>query len=190
MRLRRHLLPTLLPALLLACGEGRAGDARPLVDGVHAPLVLTERALLEKPPSYTANRFLAGWWPGGRRGGSRSQLNAGDRVVLEAVFLDGRERRLNARLKIIAAAPQASFGVRVAGVELPPLPLRSHAEMPLPGGLPLGRLPIELDLRGARVDVEAVGFGHAWPAGEVELTPAAILQGGYSAIDFPRRLRQ
>ena len=178
----------LLPALILACGgELSPEDATPLVDELHRPLVLTESALLEMPPAYSGNRFLSGWWPI-RRGRSLRQANAGDRVVLEAVFLDGRERRLSTRLKIVEAEPDATFGVRVAGIELPPQPLVPDLEIPLPGGLPLGRLPIELDLRGARVLVAAAGFGHAWQAGEIELASDLIVQGGYSAIDFPRRL--
>ncbi len=188
MRPGRHRL-LLLPALVLACGrEAPPGDATPLVDGRNAPLVLTESALLDKAPAYSGNRFLSGWWPG-RRDGSSGEVNVGDRVVLEAVFLDDRERRLATRLEILEAGPGATFGVRIAGVELPPQPLVPDAEVPLPGGLPLGRLPIELDLRGARVAIRAAGFGHAWQAGAVDLTEAAIVQGGYSAIDFPRRLR-
>ena len=188
--MRRGRLQLLLPALALACGPATpVEEATPLLDGLHAPLVLTESAFLEMPPSDTPNRFLGGWWPD-RRGSSLRQTNAGDRVVLEAVFLDGRERRLATRLKVREAEPGATFGVRVAGVELPPQPLVADAEVPLPGGLPLGRLPIELDLRGARVIVDTASFGHAWRPGEVRLSPAEILQGGYSAVDFPRRLER
>ena len=186
MRPRRYRL-LVLSALLLACGRDRPGDTTPLVDSLHAPLVLTESALLEKPPSYSGNRFLSGWWPGRRRR-SRSQLNAGDRVVMEAVFLDGRERRLATRLRIFEAEPGATFGAWIAGIDLPMQPLTPDAEVPLPGDLPLGRLPIELDLRGARVEIQDAGFGHAWHAGEVELEQETIVQGGYSAIDFPRHL--
>ena len=186
--MRRGRLQLLLPALLLACGpEAPDEEATPLVDGLHAPLVLTESAVLEMPPADSPNRFVSGWWPD-RRGTSLRQTNAGDRVVLEAVSLDGRERRLVTRLRILGADPGATFGVRVADVELPPQRLVPDVEVPLPGGLPLGRLPIELDLRGARVIVEAAGFGHAWRPGEVRLSPTEIVQGGYSAIDFPRRL--
>jgi hypothetical protein len=177
-------------ALVSACErQTPADETTPLVDGLHAPLVLTESALLEKPPAYSGNRFLSGWWPG-RRSQSPDQLNVGDRVVLEAVFLDGRERRLATQLEIIEAEPGAMFGVRVAGIDLPPQPLVPDLEVPLPGGLPLGRLPIEFDLRGARIEIQAAGFGHAWQAGEVDLAEQAIVQGGYSAIDFPRRLEE
>ena len=185
--MRRSFRLLLLPALLLACGRETSDEATPLVDGVHAPLVLTEQALLDKPPAYSGNRFLAGWWPGGR-GRDPSQLNVADRVVLEAVFLDGRQRRLATRMDLRQAQPGATFGVRVGGVELPSQPLVRDAEVPLPGSLPLGRLPIELDLGGARVEMHAAGFGHAWPPGKLELSAATIVQGGYSAIDFPRRL--
>ena len=192
MRSRRHRLPLarllLASGLALGCVQGAPpDDAKPLVDGLHAPQVLTESALLEMPPSFSGNRYLSGWWPS-RYEGSPSQVNVGDRVVLEAVFLDGRERRLATRLAILEAEPGATFGVRIGGIELPPQPLTPDAEVPLPGGLPLGRLPIELDLRGARVDIQAAGFGHAWQAGEVELAAETIIQGGYSAIDFARRL--
>lgn len=184
-RSRLLLLPALLAA---ACGlQGPPDDAEPLLDERFAPLVLSESAQLEPPPAYSGNRFLSGWWPW-RRGGAIWQVNVADRAVLEAVFLDGRERRLITRLEVGEAAPGATFGVRVAGVDLPPQPLVPDAEVELPGGLPLGRLPIELDLRGARVAVLAAGFGHAWQAGEVELAAERILQGGYSAIDFPRRM--
>ena len=161
----------------------------PLVDGRHAPLILTESAQLEPPPAYSGNRFLTGWWPW-RRGGAIWQANVSDRAVLEAVFLDGRERRLVTRLEIGEAEPGATFGVRVAGIDLPPQPLVRDAEVELPGGLPLGRLPIELDLRGAHVMILAAGFNHAWKAGEIDLADDLIVQGGYSAIDFPRRLAE
>jgi hypothetical protein len=178
----------LLAASLCACGRASPlGESRPLVDGIHQPLILTESAQLAMPPDYSGNRFVSGWWPE-RRGGSLRQISVSDRPMLEAVFLDGRERRLNTRLEIVEAAPDAMVGVRVAGVELPPLPLVKDLEVPLPGRLPPGRLPIELALGGARVVIRAVGFGHAWPPGEVDLEPGAILQAGYSAIDFPRRL--
>jgi hypothetical protein len=186
---RRHRL-LLAFALALACGrETPPGDVVPLVDDLHAPLVLTESARLEKPPSDSGNRFLRGWWPGSRSA-APSQVSVGHRVVMEAVFLDGRERRLSTDLQILEATPGATFGVQVAGRELPPQPLVPDAEVPLPGGLPLGRLPIELDLRGARVEVHAAGFGHAWPTGELDLAAEAIVQSGYSAIDFPRRLAE
>lgn len=186
-RSRLLLVPALLAA---ACAPAPApDDAVPLVDGRHAPLILTESAQLETPAAYSGNRFLSGWWPW-RRGGAIWQVNVSDRAVLEAVFLDGRERRLVTRLEIGEAEPGATFGVRVAGVDLPPQPLVRDAEVALPGGLPLGRLPIELDLRGARVMILAAGFGHAWPAGEVELAGEVVVQGGYSAIDFPRRLAE
>ena len=188
--MRRGRLPLMLPALLLACGPAApTEEATPLVDGLHAPLVLTESAFLEMPPSDSPNRFVSGWWPD-RRSTSLRQTNAVDRVVLEAVFLDGRERRLATRLRILESEPEATFGVRVAGVELPPRQLVPDLEVPLPGGLPLGRLPIELDLRGARVIVDTASLGHAWRPGEVRLSPAEILQGGYSAVDFPRRLER
>lgn len=178
----------LLAALLPACGrELPPGEATPLVDGVHAPLVLTERALLAMPPDVSANRFVSGWWPG-RRDAPARQINTGERAVLEAVFLDGRERRLNTRMDVLEAAEGAAIGVRVAGIELPPVPLVRDLEVPLPADLPLGRLPIELHLGDSKVAVFAAGFGHAWPAGEVEATPESIVQGGFSAIDFPRRL--
>ena len=183
----RHRL-LLLSTLFLACGPGtEPDDLTPLVDGLHAPLILTESARLEMPPAYSGNRFVSGWWPW-RRNRSLWQINVGDRQVLEAVFLDGRERRLSMRLEITGAEPGSSFGARVAGVDLPPQPLVPNAEIPLPGDLPLGRLPIELDFRGARVAVQTAGFGHAWRPGEVELADDTIVQSGYSAIDFPRRL--
>lgn len=188
MRLASRQLP-LWATLLVACAPPAPPVAVPLVDGLHAPLILTESALLEMPPAYSGNRFLRGWWPDRRRG-ALWQANAADRVVVEGVFLDGRERRLATQLAILEATPGATFSARVAGVALPPQPLVPNAEIPLPGGLPLGRLPIEIDLRGARVTVGAAGFGHAWPAGEVEVTETAILQGGYSAVDFPRRLNR
>lgn len=185
--LRRFSRLLLFPTLLVACGGGPDGEPTPLVDGQHAPLVLTEQVLLDKPPAYSGNRFLAGWWPGSRSH-DPSQVNVGDRVVLEAVFLDERERRLSTRMEIRRGEPGATFGVRVAGVELPPQALVRDAEIPLPSGLALGRLPIELDLRGAQIEVQAAGFGHAWPPGEVELDAAVISQGGVSVVDFPRRL--
>ncbi len=49
--------------LLAAAGCGREPRARLLLDGNHAPDVLTEQRRLAYPPSLGGNRFLNGWWP-------------------------------------------------------------------------------------------------------------------------------
>ena len=38
-------------------------SARLLLDGDHAPDVLTEQRRIAHPPSLGGNRFLNGWWP-------------------------------------------------------------------------------------------------------------------------------
>ena len=53
----------LAECLLAAAGCGREPQARLLLDGNHAPDVLTEQRRIAYPPSLGGNRFLNGWWP-------------------------------------------------------------------------------------------------------------------------------
>ncbi len=188
----RRGLTRLLPCsllLLTACGPPptAGGGARPLVDHLHAPELLTEGAMIEVPPASGANRFVRGW-QGMYRRGRTWMVPSGASSVIETVFLDERERRLSLLVHIWEAVEGATVGARVAGIDLEPVPVTTPIELPLPGDLPLGRQPIELDFGSTGLIVEAAGFTHAWREGAVRFEPRAIVQQGYSAVDLVRRL--
>ncbi len=184
----RRRLRFLLPALVLACGPAAPpGEVAPLLDGLHAPLVLTESAALDHPPAYSGNRFLTGWrrW---RRPEGIWQINEGERSTLETALLEARPRRLRLSLETGEVAPGATVGVRAAGRELTPPALVPALEIALPPDLPLGRVPIELDFGGVQLAVEAATLDGARRPGTVRFGDGAIVQSGYSIVDFPRRL--
>ncbi len=55
-----------LVAGVLLCGLAgcdRGPEVRLLLDGQHAPDVLTEQRRIAYPPTLGGNRFLNGWWP-------------------------------------------------------------------------------------------------------------------------------
>jgi hypothetical protein len=66
---RLTTLCLLLPILgLAACGGPPTDRLHPLLDGSHAPDVLTENRPIAKPPATDGNRFLQGWWRVRRQG--------------------------------------------------------------------------------------------------------------------------
>ncbi|TNF79052.1 MAG: hypothetical protein EP299_03410, partial [Acidobacteria bacterium] len=178
----------LLPVLgATSCGRPTTDRLHPLLDGLHAPDVLTESRPIAKPPATDGNRFLQGWWRVRRQGPIRLlPLARGARI--EAVSLDRRERSLLMKNRVIEAAADAKVGIEVAGGERVFIPLTEPLEVVLPADLPLGRFPITLHYpEGSHVVIDDAEFETALPPGEVIFEDRDIVQSGSSMIDFVRR---
>ena len=180
----------LLAGCLLAAGCGREPRARLLLDGNHAPDVLTEQRRIAYPPSLGGNRFLNGWWPWLRD--DRLVLSPparGARMRLEVVHLGGgprRPRRLI--LDLLEAVPDRTVRVLAAGRDLGAFPLTDPLEVPLPADLPLGRVPIDFEFDDVSRGVLAAGIQPILPAGTVALRKADVVQSGDSLVDFVRHV--
>jgi arylsulfatase A-like enzyme len=175
-------------ALLGGCG--REPRARLLLDGDHAPDVLTEQRRLARPPSLGGNRFLNGWWPWLRDGQLvLSPPAPGARMRLEVVNLGGgprRPRRL--LLDLLEATPGRTVRVLAAGRDLGSFPLTDPLAVPLPADLPLGRVPIDFEFGDTAHGVLAAGIQPILPAGRVALRKADVVQSGDSLVDFVRHV--
>jgi len=185
----KRLLPILAGALLcgLTAGCEREPELRLLLDGNHAPDVLTEQRRIAHPPSLAGNRFLNGWWPwlhDERLVLSPPRPNA--TVRMEVVDLDGEPRTL--LLDVLQEAPGRSVRVRAAGRDLGAFPLTDPVQVRLPAGLPLGRVPVDLEFDWGSRGVLAAGLRPTLPAGKVRLEGADVLQSGDSLVDFVRRV--
>jgi arylsulfatase A-like enzyme len=174
--------------LLAAAGCGREPHARLLLDGNHAPDVLTEQRRIAYPPSLGGNRFLNGWWPWLREGTLvLSPPARGARMRLEVVHLGGpRPRRL--MIDLLEAAPDRTVRVLAAGRDLGAFPLTDPLEVPLPADLPLGRVPIDFQFDDISRGVLAAGIQPILPAGTVALRKADVVQSGDSLVDFVRHV--
>jgi arylsulfatase A-like enzyme len=174
----------LLCALAACCREP---ELRLLLDGRHAPDVLTEQRRIALPPSLGGNRFLNGWWPwlyDGRL--ALSPPRPGATVRLEVVNLSREPRRL--LIDVIREMPGRSVRVTAAGRDLGAFPLTDPVEVELPGDLPLGRVPVDLTFDWGSRGVLAAGMGSARPAGKVRLEGGDVLQSGDSLVDLVRRV--
>ncbi len=180
-----------LAAGLLLCGLtvgcGRGPEVRLLLDGQHAPDVLTEERRVAYPPSLGGNRFLNGWWPWSFEGRLALSPPAPRRTVrLEIVNLGEEPRTL--LLDLIRAVPGRSVRVRAAGRDLGAFPLTDPVEVALPGGLPVGRVPVDLTFDWGSRGVLAAAVRQSRPAGKVHFEGADVLQSGDSLTDFVHRV--
>lgn len=185
----RRLSPVLAAIALcaLAAGCAKEPELRLLLDGNHAPDVLTEQRRIAQPPSLSGNRFLAGWFPWlleDRLVLSPPRPRA--RVSMEVANLAGSARTL--LLDLVQAAPGRSVRVSAAGRDLGAFPLTDPVRIPLPAGLPLGRVPVDLDFDWGSRGVFAAGMRPTRPAGRVRLDKADVVQSGDSLVDFVRRV--
>jgi arylsulfatase A-like enzyme len=175
------LASALLLGGLAACERG--AEPRLLLDGRHAPDVLVEQRRIAPPPSLGGNRFLTGWWPWKHEGRLvLSPLAPRSRVRLEVVNLGGEGRTL--LLDLLQEAPGGRVRVRAAGRDLGEFPLTDPVRVPLPAGLPLGRVPVDLELDWGSRGVLAAGLSSALPAGKVHLQGSDVLQSGDSLVDL------
>jgi arylsulfatase A-like enzyme len=191
----RHTAAPLLAACLCACAAlaGCAGSdprpVRPLLDGEHVPDVLTEAALISRPPALGGNRFLTGWWPS-REAGEVVLHPQGSRSRLQMVSLGGRPRTLLLDLQG-APATLGSVRVQAAGRDLGSFPVADPTEIPLPGDLPPGRLNVDLAFAPAvapGVKVLAGALRSVLPAGQVTTKGSDLLQSGESMVELVRRV--
>src|SRR5215210_2306642 len=171
----------------LAAGCGRGPEVRFLLDGDHAPDVLTEQQKIALPPSLGGNRFLTGWWPwldDGRLVLSPPGPRA--RVRMEVVNLGGGPRTL--LLDLLQEAPGRSVRVWAAGRDLGAFPLTDPVRVALPGDLPLGRVPLDLELEWGSRGVVAAAVRPSRRAGAVRFDGADVLQSGDALADFVHRV--
>ncbi|HSN88725.1 MAG TPA: sulfatase-like hydrolase/transferase, partial [Thermoanaerobaculia bacterium] len=185
----RRLVPVLLLLWGGASGCAREDDGvRLLLDGEHAPDVLTEQREVAVPPSLGGNRFLTGWWPW-LEGEERLVLSPFfPEVRMEVVSLGPGRRSLVLDLLEEGASKGRVVRVKAAGRDLGAFPLTDPVEIPLPSDLPLGRVPLELAFdRGTR-GVVAAALRPSRPEGEVRMHGADLVQSGESLVDLVHRV--
>ena len=172
-----------LSAVLVACAPPAEQHARPLIDGYHAPDVLTENGVVAFPATAQPNRFLTGWWPLGRRSLALAPIASPTRI--ELVNLASRRRELRLRSVITVMEPGAAISVAVGERDPFEVPLGPNVRIPLPE-LPIGRVTVDLDFpEGAQLAVKRGRLPNSLTAGEIRFdTGNEILQSPTSAIDF------
>lgn len=179
-----------LVAGVLLCGLAgcdRGPEVRLLLDGHHAPDVLTEQRRIAHPPSLGGNRFLHGWWPWSyERRLALSPPVLGAKVRMEVVHLGGEARTL--LLDVVQEAPRRTVRVWAAGRDLGAFPLTDPVRVALPADLPIGRVPIDLEFQRGPRGVLAAGVEPSRPAGKVRLDGADVVQSGDSLTDFVHRV--
>ncbi len=179
--------------LLTACGAVSDPPKapmidRPLVDRDLPPDILIERNRLSAPPSLDGNRLVRGWRRMSSPQGPRWSVHTGE-AVLEVVNLVQRARTL-----VVPFGANSADGDRVrvfAGPrDLGSFPLESPLRVRLPKELPLGRLPISLQLAGDdEISLRMPSIRPSMPAGQVEIEDLDILQSGWSLVEFVRPVR-
>ncbi len=183
--------------LLEACDPGPLIE-RPLIDGLHEPEVLVERARLEWLPTLEGNRFVRGWHPWEREGETTLVPLAGE-AVLEIVNLKQRRRQLTVDFAVFEPRPGLETRICVNGAELGSVQLANPLTVELPADLPLGRVALALNCGGnpqppgdgvAALAVASASVRPALPAGEVGFEPGGIVQGPWSTIDLARRVER
>ncbi len=177
----------LLALGLAACGTPDSGSPTEwLVDDRHYPDVLTESRAVEPPPALGGNRFLRGWFPW-KHQDTPILVPQAEGAVLQIVNLSDRARTLTLENRLLGTAGDHELAVQVAGTTLPSVPLGATTEIPLPAGLPRGRIPLRLtfDKEPDPVVLQAT-LDTALPPGEVEIEPRSIVQAPSSVVDFAR----
>ena len=173
--------------------------------------VLIESRTVSPPPALGGNRFLTGWrgWRTGpkRSHGAAAVTDDGDdtqpaekpargaivytpfraQARIEIVQLDASAHR-DLLLDLAGDVP-ARGRVRAAagGRDLGDLPLADPLRIPLPEGLPLGRVAIDLTLPEG-VAVGQAGLSSALPAGEAAREGDDLVQSADSLIELFARV--
>ncbi|HYU31047.1 MAG TPA: sulfatase [Thermoanaerobaculia bacterium] len=185
--MKRSTLALLLPLLLLtACGPSQpSGEVRLLLDGDHAPDVLTERKDVADPPALGGNRFLSGWWPW-KNEGTLVLSPIVRRARVQIVNLEHRERTLVLDLLEEAASRGRKVRVEADGRNLGVFPLTDPVEVPLPADLPLGRVTLDLSFDEGSRGVVAAAVRPILPEGKVKRWKADLIQSGVSLVEMVR----
>jgi arylsulfatase A-like enzyme len=183
--MKKSTLPLLLSLLLLgACGPPQpSGEVRFLLDGDHAPDVLTERKEVSNPPALGGNRFLSGWWPW-KEGKTLVLSPITPQARVQIVNLERRERTLV--LDLLQAAEGRKVRVQADGRDLGSFPLTDPVEIPLPDDLPLGRVNLELSFEEGSRGVLAGAVRPTLAEGKVKRWKADLIQAGASLVDLVR----
>ncbi|MCZ6727269.1 MAG: sulfatase [Acidobacteria bacterium] len=187
LRLPSHRLWwALLAGAALSCQPRGDLTAAALVDALHHPDILTEARVLDFLPSLGPNRFVHGWW-GWREDHVLRMVPYEQPARLEITSLSSRPRTLKFLTKVHRLPAEGTVEVRVDGRKVAELPLDpSSVELP---ALPVGRYPVDFIWpEGSEVGIEKAEFEQALPAGQVRIGDDAVIQSGYSAVDFVRRL--
>ena len=173
----------LLAALAVSCGPPLEERTRPLIDGHHAPDVLTENGVVSFPATQLPNRFLTGWWPLGKN--NLRLVPSAETARIELVNLGSRQRELRLRVEIGAMEPDDVVTVTAAGRPPIEVPLAHETKVVLPP-LPIGRNTIDVGFpEDAQLAVRRARLPRSIPAGEVRFdTGHEILQSSTSAVDF------
>ncbi len=172
---------------LVGCGAPSGPDTSlPLVDDAHLPDVLVEDRRIEPPADYGGNRFVRGWFPW-KHAGDPVLVPAAEGAVLELANLSGISRTLQLQVRLLGDKVPARLEIEVAGQPLEPVTLEESVRVPLPTGLPRGRVPIVLRFPKAPDPVVlGASLDRALPPGDVELGPSVIEQSPNSIVDFSR----
>jgi arylsulfatase A-like enzyme len=182
------LVPCCALALIIAvgaCGPSRPPQVRLLLDGDHAPDVLTERKEIAAPPALGGNRFLAGWWPW-KDEGTLVLSPIRSHATVQIVNLEKRARTLVLDLLQEAATQGAKVRVEADGRDLGAFPLTDPLEIPLPDDLPFGRVNLELTFDEGSRGVVAAAVRPTLPEGKVKRWKNDLIQSGDSAVDLVR----
>ncbi len=184
--MKRSTLQLLLPLLLLgSCGPRQpTGEVRLLLDGDHAPDVLTERKEVANPPALGGNRFLSGWWPW--KEGKTLVLSPITQARIQIVNLERRKRTLVLDLLQEAASQGRKVRVEADGRDLGAFPLTDPVEIPLPADLPFGRVTLDLSFEEGARGVLAAAVRPTLAEGKVKRWKADLIQSGISAVDLVR----
>jgi len=94
-------------------------------------------------------------------------------------------------LDLVAEAPDRRVRVWAAGRDLGAFPLTDPVVVPLPADLPLGRVPIDLELGPGSERVQGVlgaGIQPVRTAGKVAFQKRDVMQSGDSLVDFVRHV--
>ncbi len=188
---RHRPLPLLQPLCVLAilaagaCSPQRPGEVRFLLDGDHAPDVLTEHKEIASPPALGGNRFLSGWWPW-KNEGALVLSPVSQQARVQIVHLAERQRTLVLDLLQEAATRGRQVRASVDGRDLGAFPLTDPVEIPLPPDLPRGRVTVELAFDEGARGVMAAAIRPVLPEGRVRRWQSDLIQSGDSLVDLVR----
>jgi arylsulfatase A-like enzyme len=172
--------------IITSCGPAKpSGEVRYLLDGDHAPDVLTESKEVANPPALGGNRFLSGWWPW-KDGGTLVLSPITTEARMEIVNLEKRERTLVLDLLQEAASQGRKVRVTADGRDLGAFPLTDPVEIPLPDDLPFGRVALDMAFEEGSRGVVAAAVRPTLPEGKVRRWKTDVIQSGTSAVDLVR----
>ena len=165
-------------------GPREGSRLRPLAEAAPPPELLTEQSELALLPTLEANRLASGWRPLGNRGRLRLEPVA-SRSRAELVNLSSAARHLRLNLR---PPGEGQVSLVAAGQTLGPFVLAPDLDLPLPEGLPVGRVSLDFDWRLAdgaqRPAVASAAVVPALAAGRLEHQGTAWVLTGHALARF------